>query len=87
MVLTGEYDDDILLNLEVTAVEPMGSASQMLVSLRMLSPMPEVTLAEIMDKLQAVESDMRMEIAAAINRKKTPKLHFRVLPSMDEISS
>ncbi|MGY8766879.1 MAG: hypothetical protein ACKVH8_00440 [Pirellulales bacterium] len=86
MVLSGEFDDDILLNLEVTEVELMGSASQMLVSLRMLSPMPEVTLVEIMDKLQEVEPDLRMEIAAGINRKKTPKLFFRVLPCTDSVS-
>lgn len=79
LVLAGEFDDARLQGLEVVSVEPAPNASQLLVTLLTDEPCDSVETQEIMKRLTAVSGRLRWEVAAAITRKRTPRLSFRVL--------
>ena len=78
LVLAGDFDDELLLNLQVLSVAPAPNASQLAVMLRTDAP-PPVDINQIHDRLSAVSGRLRSEVAAAIHRKRAPRLVFHVI--------
>jgi ribosome-binding factor A len=78
MILASEFDDDLLLDLTVLAVEPAPNESQLLVTVQ-LDAAEVINRDEILDRLTQVAGFLRAEIAAAITRKRAPQLVFRVI--------
>ena len=79
LVLSGEFGDSLLQNLQVVAVDPAPDASQLVVTVHADLPDETADPAEVLKRLDAVMGKLRSEVAAAITRKKAPNLVFRVL--------
>jgi ribosome-binding factor A len=77
-VLSGECGDDVLQSLQVVSVQPAPNASQLLV---LVSPtvIDSVDAATILTHLEAANGRLRSEVAAAIVRRRAPKLMFQVV--------
>ena len=84
LVLAGEFDDDLLLRLQVIAVAPMADAGQLEVLLRSLLPTDECHAEQIMQRLQEVAPFIRSQVAQTITRKRAPKLVFRLMALRSE---
>jgi ribosome-binding factor A len=78
LVLSGEIEDELLQDLQVEAVVPAPNASQLAVMLR-AEPLDDARAAEIRIRLLRVAGLLRSEVAAAITRRKAPKLIFHLL--------
>jgi ribosome-binding factor A len=78
LILSGEFDDDLLLGLTVLAVEPAPNESQLLVTLQSDAAQPHEREAVLARLVQAT-GFLRAEVAAAITRKRAPQLIFRVI--------
>jgi ribosome-binding factor A len=72
--------DDLLLSLFVTDVVPAPDATRLAVH---LEASPGVDLEDVRAALDRVGGRLRAEVAASINRRKTPALFFDVRPSGD----
>ncbi len=83
LVLTGEFHDELLHNLEVVSVKPAPDASQLAVVVRADMPETLVDPREVLDRLNGVAGQLRAEVAAAITRKRAPKLVFQVIVATD----
>jgi len=68
-----------LRDLTVTAVEPMGSAVQLLVQIAIPASIG-VSAAEVLARLHAETPRLRHVVAGEICRKRTPMLHFVLVP-------
>ncbi len=79
LVLSGDFGDSILQSLHVVAVDPAPDASQLAVTLSAGLPGETIDPGDVQRRLEAVMGKLRSEVAAAITRKKAPKLVFRVL--------
>jgi ribosome-binding factor A len=79
LVLSGECGDELLRNLQVVAVVPAPNASQLLVTVGAAIPGEIVDEEAVMERLVQNMGRLRCEVAAAITRKRAPKLVFRVL--------
>jgi ribosome-binding factor A len=77
LILSSEFDDDLLLGLTVLAVEPAPNESQLLVTLRSDCVEPSER-EEILRRLSQATGFLRSEVAAAITRKRAPQLVFRL---------
>jgi ribosome-binding factor A len=77
LVLAGECGDDVLRELSVESVRPAPNSARLLITLSL--PRGSVEVEEVMGRLQRVGGMLRSEVAAAINRRKTPELMFRVV--------
>ena len=85
LVLAGEFDDELLHNLQVESVDPTPDASQLCVSVSCVVADETVDSQEILERLAKVAGRLRSEVATAITRKRAPKLVFRVVsPSQAE---
>lgn len=80
MVLSGEIDDDRLPILHVVEVEPAPDSTRMLVTISADIANTDFDPNEILMTLGEYADLLRMEVAAAIHRKKAPLLHFRFAP-------
>jgi hypothetical protein len=78
MALAGECDDDVLRELAVDAVEPTGSAAQLIVRLRVPATF---SLPDVLQRLDDHAATLRCIVAAAICRKRVPTLMFICLPA------
>jgi ribosome-binding factor A len=76
-VLSGEVSDPRVAGLLVDSVAPAPDASRLLVLV--LLPRGEDDAAAILVGLDRLKGFLRAEIAAAIQRKRTPELGFQVL--------
>ena len=76
--LAGECGDDLLRELLVDGVEPMGSASQLLVRLRVPG---SLSLADVLPRIEARAATLRCLVADAICRKRVPTLTYICLPA------
>jgi ribosome-binding factor A len=77
LILSSEFDDDLLLGLTVLAVEPAPNESQLLVTLQSDA---ETNLRNaILTRLVQATGFLRAEVAAAITRKRAPQLVFQVI--------
>lgn len=81
MVLSGEIDDDRLPILHVVEVVPAPDSSRMLVTLSADIAAADYDPDEIINTLSEYADLLRMEVAAAINRKKAPQLMFHLAPA------
>jgi ribosome-binding factor A len=83
LVLSGECGDEVLQNLLVAEVTPAPDASQLLV---VLAPTPGSQLPaaeEVMAALHAATGLLRTAVAAAITRKRAPRLRFQFVPQVE----
>jgi ribosome-binding factor A len=78
MVLA-EMPEDVLRDLMVEDVRPAPDSSQLLVVLRPAPSALRFDAVRALEQLQTVAKDLRMEVAAAINRRRAPTLLFQVL--------
>ena len=78
LVLSGEFEDEVLHNLQVLQVQPAPDASQLLVSV-CYTESAAVDPQTVLGQLAKVSGKLRSEVAAAITRKKAPRLVFLVL--------
>ncbi len=71
--------DAAVRDLVVVAVAPAPDASRLVVTLAPSSSL-ELDVAVVNERLQRVRGFLRAEIAAAIQRKRTPELAFHIVP-------
>ncbi len=76
LVLAGDIDDPLLQEVYVAGVEPEPGGVNLVV--RIALPRPDISASEVLQRLNALRTYLRGEIAAAIHRKRTPGLLFRV---------
>lgn len=84
LVLAGEFGDHQLHGLQVVSVDPAPDASQLSVTLRTDEPCGSAQRQEVLNRLAMVNGRLRCAVAAAISRKRTPKLLFRIVGPADE---
>lgn len=78
LTLAGECGDDHLDGLCVLSVDPAPGPGQLMVTLS--APPEKADLVEAYVCLGRVEGLLRTEVARMINRRKVPRLSFRILP-------
>jgi ribosome-binding factor A len=83
LALSGECSDDLLRDLVVDAVEPMGSASQLIVRVGVPRGAAGQSFAEILARLNERTPKLRATVAQAICRKRVPMLSFALVPAID----
>lgn len=79
-VLSGELRDELLGSLHVLQVQVGVGTSSLLVTVAADIPPDQFDPDLILDHLSAVQGNLRREVAAAINRRKTPVLKFQIQP-------
>lgn len=83
LVLSGECGDEVLQNLLVAEVTPAPDASQLLVLLTPAAGSDLLEADEVTAALRAASGRLRTEVAAAISRKRAPRLTFQFLPLVE----
>jgi hypothetical protein len=85
MALAGESADDLLRDLYVLSVEPMGGPGQLVVSVVLPAHAGAAasapSAAEIIARLGARTPALRAAVAREISRKRVPNLSFIVVPA------
>lgn len=79
-IFEGECGDAVLQGLVVLDVSPAPDASQLLVQVGPLAPAVPLDPAAVAAALAGAAGWLRTEVAAAITRKRTPRLVFRYVP-------
>ena len=79
MVLSGECNDDVLRCLYVASVEPAPDSSRLLVSVASQFPGQMLSSCDVLERLARASGKLRSEVAAAIHRKRTPELVYRLV--------
>jgi ribosome-binding factor A len=74
-LVLGECGDDVLREMAVESVQPAPNSARLLVTLSPPNGVDEATALGHIDKASGL---LRREVAAAIHRRKTPELTFRV---------
>jgi ribosome-binding factor A len=82
LALAGECGDEVLRDIYVDAVEPMGSASQLIVRIGLPRSIRS-SMTEVFARLTERTPRLRAAVAAAICRKRVPMLSFILVPSID----
>jgi ribosome-binding factor A len=77
----GSCADGTLRHLIVIAVEPAPDAARLLVSLAPSGGL-DSDVGELLKAIGAARGRLRAEVAAALQRKRTPELIFRILPAV-----
>jgi ribosome-binding factor A len=77
-ILQGECDDEVLRDVLVESVVPAPDSTRLLVTVSCSPSAREIVAAEVLQHLHRVHGKLRGEVAAAIHRRKTPELVFRV---------
>lgn len=72
--------DPLLVNLDVVSVEPAPNATRLRVWCAPTVPTTPEHLSIVQQRLAALRSQIRAELAAAIQRKRVPELTFVVRP-------
>jgi ribosome-binding factor A len=70
--------DDVLTGLQVVSVTPAPNAGRLLVTVAAAPSAAERDAAVVREHLHRATGLLRSEVAAAIHRRKTPELVFRV---------
>jgi ribosome-binding factor A len=78
MVLAWESGDELLRNLMVDTVEPAPDSTRVLVTVALPAHGPGADPHLVLERLNRLSGKLRVEVAAAIHRKRTPELIFRV---------
>ena len=74
----GELDDPLLQGLSVDSVQPEPGGGALVVTVCMPPGAPANDEAQVLTRLDGVAGRLRSEVAAAIHRKRTPRLVFSV---------
>jgi ribosome-binding factor A len=77
--LQGECDDDLLRELDVESVEPMGNGAQLLVRVSVPGGL-DVAPWEVVARLNGRAARLRALVARSICRKRVPGLSFIAVP-------
>ncbi len=81
--LSGECRDEVLRDLLVWAVVPAPDASRLLVQVYFASPpapaQADVSLVDLLGRLERVKAWLRCEVARSIVRKRAPELMFQLI--------
>ena len=78
LVISDERDDE-LRELRVVAVTPAPDTSQLMVLVTPVDPESKVAPSAVVDKLTAAAGRLRAEVAAAITRRRAPRLLFQFI--------
>lgn len=81
--LADDVADELLLDFMVTTVLPWPNASRLLVVLEPCEPDADIDRDAVLSRLEAAKSELRLVIAGAIHRKRTPDLCFEVFRPRD----
>ena len=74
----GECGDEVLRDLWVLGVEPWPSSARLLVSVGLNAAAEARDPVQLLASLHRAQGLLRSEVAAAVNRRKTPELLFRL---------
>ena len=74
-LVLAECGDDVLRELAVESVQPAPTSARLLVTLSAPESTDEAT---VLRRVERAGGLLRREVAAAINRRKTPELTFRL---------
>lgn len=77
--LAGDGTDDILLSLQIVDVLPAPDAGQLLVIVAPAVGSGQLDRFRVLTHLRQSETRLRLEVAAAITRKRAPMLQFQYL--------
>jgi ribosome-binding factor A len=80
-VIGSAIGDDLLAVCHVQAVEPLRGGSRLLVK---ISVPPDVSVAEVVDRLAVATPVLRAEVAQSITRRKVPELVYTAVPASSE---
>jgi ribosome-binding factor A len=83
VVLSGECADEVLQCLQVVAVRPAPDASQLLVLVSPSSVDSGPDPGTVLQRLAAANGRLRAAVAAAIVRRRAPKLVFQYIAQTD----
>lgn len=78
LLLSGEFNDELLHNLQVISVTPAPDDTQLAVLLKADLPAEQIDTQKILARLATVTGLLRSEVASAITRKRAPKLMFHL---------
>lgn len=78
-VLSGDPGDPLLAQLDVVSVEPAPDESQLMVTVALFPDAELVDPAEVLSRLTRAAGRLRTEVAAAITRRRAPRLMFRMV--------
>ena len=81
LLFSGETSDEILQSLEILDVSPAPHAAQLLVTVVPAAGTPNLDELQVQAALARAGGWLRSEVAAAITRKRAPRLAFRFVPS------
>jgi ribosome-binding factor A len=76
----GACSDDQLRNLIVMSVDPAPDGARLLVTVCPGLGTLDVDVGVLMERIHGVRGFFRAEVAAAIQRKRTPELAFQIVP-------
>jgi ribosome-binding factor A len=79
LALTSDFADERLQGLRVVSVEPAADSGQLIVTVQADVAEGSIELSELSERLAVITGRIRSEMAAAITRKRAPRLTFRVL--------
>jgi ribosome-binding factor A len=85
-VLSGECGNDVLRDVVVEAVQPVPNTSRLLVTVSLVPSAAGVERAAVLQHLHSASGMLRSEVAAAIHRRKTPELVFRLVRRADVLA-
>ena len=80
LALGGECADDVLRDVEIESVRPMGSAAHLLVRVA-VSTRTGLAAGEVLARLNDRAPRLRSIVAQSISRKRAPGLSFVAVPS------
>lgn len=86
-VFGGECGDEVLQALTVLDVAPAPDASQLLVQVGPITPETQLSAGDVSAALDGAAGWLRTEVAAAITRKRAPRLVFRFVPALPECTN
>jgi len=84
LVLSGEIRDESLSGLKIVSITPGADSSRLVVTVVADVPAAELDRADVERRLKIIEGQLRIAVAQAITRKKTPLLVFQILGSDEE---
>jgi ribosome-binding factor A len=83
LALAGECDDEVLRDVYVDSVEPMGNGSQLLVCVAVPATVG-LSALDVLARLNARSARLRAIVARSISRKRVPGLSFAAIPQTPE---
>ena len=86
ITLNGQCGDPVLQDLSLVGVQATPDGSDLIVAVRLTTLDGQVSIGEVLERLDRVRGFLRSELAAAITRKRAPELSFHVLTRHEDLS-